>query len=260
MIFFHKILSSFFLPIFSIIIILAIGVIKNKKIIIFCGIVILYLLSIPIFSNNFFKLVEGSEYKRPIASIGNADAIVVLSGMLEIVEVADSIYIDWGDPDRFFGGIDLLKAEKAKIIVFTGGKMPWNRAKKTEGEILKKYAISLGVLEKKILVTKEVGNTSEEAIAVKELIRPSKNIILVTSAFHMYRAKKLFEGEGFNVIQYKVDYKALDNHKITLIDFIPSAASLQLTEAGIREIIGRLYYQMRGWFLSVYLLAFSNCH
>jgi uncharacterized SAM-binding protein YcdF (DUF218 family) len=152
---------------------------------------VLYIISIPIFSNNFFKLVEGSEYIKPISALDSADAIVVLSGMLEINEVGDSTYVEWGDPDRFFGGIALFKAGMAQKLVFTGGKNPWEKAKKTEGEVLKEYAISNGIPSEKIYVTKDVKNTAEEAVAVKELINPSKRIILVTSAYHMYRAKKL---------------------------------------------------------------------
>jgi hypothetical protein len=45
--------------------------------------------------------------------------------MLEINEVGDSTYLEWGDPDRFFGGIALFKAGKAQKLVFTGGKMPF---------------------------------------------------------------------------------------------------------------------------------------
>ena len=158
-------------------------------------------------SNNFFKLVEGSEYKKPISAIDSADAIVVLSGMLEINEVGDSTYIEWGDPDRFFGGIALFKAGKAQKLVFTGGKMPWDKTNKTEGEVLKEYAILNGIPSEKTLVTKDVENTADEAVAVKELINPSKKIILVTSAYHMYRTKRLFEKQGFIVIPYKVGYK-----------------------------------------------------
>lgn len=36
------------------------------------------------FSKNFFKLVEGREYRKSICDIDNVYAIVVLSGMLEI--------------------------------------------------------------------------------------------------------------------------------------------------------------------------------
>ena len=54
----------------------------------------------------------------------------MLSGMLEIDEVGDSSCIEWGDPDRFFGGLALFKAGKAQKLVFTGGKMPWDKPKK----------------------------------------------------------------------------------------------------------------------------------
>ena len=158
--------------------------------------------------------------------------------------MGDSTYIEWGDPDRFFEGIALIKSGKAQKLVFTGGKMPWDKSKKTEGEVLKEYAISNRIPSEKILVTKDVENTADEAVAVKELISPIKRIILVTSAYHMYRAKRLFEKQGIVVIPYKVDYKTSGNDTITLMDFLPSAGSIELTEMGIREIIGRLYYMI----------------
>jgi uncharacterized SAM-binding protein YcdF (DUF218 family) len=225
-----------------VIIVILIGLIKNKKKLIYIAIGVLYILSTPIFSNNFFKLVEGSEYRKPLSAIDSADAIVVLSGMLEINEVGDSTYIEWGDPDRFFGGISLFKAGKAKKLIFTGGKMPWDKATKTEGAVLKEYAISNGIPTEKIFVTKDVENTADEAVAVKELISPSKRIILVTSAYHMYRAQRLFEQQGFEVKPCKVDYKTGGNKQVKFIDFLPSAANLESTEIGIREIIGRIYY------------------
>ena len=245
MIYLHKILPLFVLPIMLFIIVIVIGLIKNKKKLIYIAIGVLYIISTPIFSNNFFKLVEGNEYRKPINTIDSADAIVVLSGMLGINEVGDSTYVEWGDPDRFFGGIALFKAGKAQKLVFTGGKMPWDKAKKTEGEVLKEYAMSNGVPSEKILVTKDVENTADEAKAVKELISPSKKIILVTSAYHMYRAKKLFEGEGFIVIPYKVDYKVSRNNELVVMDFLPNTGSLEQTETGIRELIGRFYYLLK---------------
>jgi uncharacterized SAM-binding protein YcdF (DUF218 family) len=242
MIYLHKILPTFVLPIMLVIIVIVIGLIRNKKKLIYIAIGVLYILSTPIFSNNFFKLVEGSEYRKPISAIDSADAIVVLSGMLAINEVGDSTYVEWGDPDRFFGGLALFKADKAQKLVFTGGKMPWNKAKKTEGEVLRDYAISNGIASEMIYITKDVENTADEAVAVKELISPDKRIILVTSAFHMIRARKLFEKQGFEVVPYRVDYKIGCNSVITFMDFLPSANSLELSENGIREIIGRIYY------------------
>ena len=45
---------------------------------------------------------------------------------------------------------------------------------------MKEYAISNGILSDKILVTKEVGITAEESVAIKETISRGKRIILIT--------------------------------------------------------------------------------
>jgi uncharacterized SAM-binding protein YcdF (DUF218 family) len=245
MIYLHKILPLFLMPIMVVILLIVIGLYKKRNSFIYLAIALLYTLSTPIFSDAFFKLVEGDQSRKSIASIEQADAIVVLSGMLEINEVGDSTYIEWGDPDRFFGGIALFKAVKAKKLVFTGGKMPWDNAKKTEGEVLKEYAISNGIPSEKIFVTKEVENTADESVAVKELISPSKRIILVTSAYHMYRARRLFEKQGLIVIPYRVDFKSLTTDSLTFMDYLPNAESLAKTELGLRELMGRLYYWLK---------------
>ena len=99
------------------IIVIIIGLIKNKKKLIYLAVGVLYIISTPIFSNNFFKLIEGNEYRKPFNKIDSADVIVVLSGMLEINEVGDSTYVEWGDPDRYFGGIALFKAGKAQKLI-----------------------------------------------------------------------------------------------------------------------------------------------
>ena len=123
--------------------------------------------------------------------------------------------------------------------------MTWDNARKTEGAVLKEYAISNGIPSEKIFVTKDVENTADEAVAVKELISPSKRIMLVTSAYHMYRANRLFEKQRFEVIPYKVDYRIVGDSKTTLMDFLPSTKNLELTQIGIREIIGRIFYQLK---------------
>ena len=79
---------------------------------------------------------------------------MALSGMLEINEVGDSSYIEWVDPDRFFGGIDLFKAGKANKLVFSGGKIPLENVQKNEGEVLKIYAIKNGIARENILIKK----------------------------------------------------------------------------------------------------------
>jgi hypothetical protein len=68
--------------------------------------------------------------------------------------------------DRFLGGIALFKAGKAQKLVFTGCKMRWNKAKKTEGDVLKENGTSNGIPSINIFVIKDVENTADEAVAV----------------------------------------------------------------------------------------------
>ena len=182
---------------------------------------------------------------KPISinSINEADAVVVLSGMLH--QVGDKNYntYEFSDPDRFFGGLDLIRENKSDKIIFTAGQLPWTDNWEPEGFILKNKAISFGVPQAKILVTENVKNTYEESIAITKLISNNSSIILVTSAFHMHRSKYLFEKQGFDIIPYPVDFKT-SNAKTSIMNFLPSVSSLNNVSLFIRENIGRLYYKL----------------
>ena len=244
MIFLHKILPLFVMPTFLFLILITISAYKGFQKIIYFTILIFYVLSTSVFSNFIMKEVEGKYYYPNLKGVTKADAIVVLSGMMRINEFENNHILEWGDIDRFFKAIELYFSKKSNTIIFTGGKSPYNITKISEGDVLKQYAIKFGVKMDDILVTKEVLNTSEESIAVKNLIGIKKSIILVTSAFHMKRAKSIFEKKGFNIIPYKVDYKTPPNLSLNFIDFLPSSIGLRRTEIALRELLGRLYYSL----------------
>ena len=242
MIYLHKILPLLVMPLMLLFLSIFFGAFFNKKKIIYFSLVLFYIISTPFFANNFFKIVEGQYNKLQIEKINKVDAIVVLGGSIRINEFQNKYNVEWEDADRFFGGIKLYIEKKSKQLVFTGGKMPYNLTELSEGDVLKKYAIKYGISSDDILVTKDAFNTFEESVAVQELLGENNSIILVSSAFHMKRAKKLFERRGFNVTAYKVDYKTAPTLKLNLISLIPSANSLLKTEIAFREILGRLYY------------------
>lgn len=244
MIFLHKILPLFVMPTFLFLILITISAYKGFQKIIYFTILIFYVLSTSVFSNFIMKEVEGKYYYPNLKGVTKADAIVVLSGMMRINEFENNHILEWEDIDRFFKAIELYFSKKSNTIIFTGGKSPYNITKISEGDVLKQYAIKFGVKMDDILVTKEVLNTSEESIAVKNLIGIKKSIILVTSAFHMKRAKSIFEKKGFKVIPYKVDYKTPPNLSMNFIDFLPSSIGLRRTEIALRELLGRLYYSL----------------
>ena len=244
MIFLHKILPLFVMPIMVFILIILFNTFKGYKKSTYYSLILFYVISTPIFSNFIIKQVEGEYELENFKNLKKADAIVVLSGMMRINEFENDYKIEWGDTDRFFKGIELYNFNKSNIIVFTGGKSPYNKTKKSEGDILKEYAIKFGVKEEDILITKEVLNTSDESYAVTDLIGNKRTIILVTSAFHMSRAKSLFEKQGHIVIPYKVDFKTPPKLSWNFIDFIASSGGLRKTEIALREVLGRLYYRI----------------
>ena len=249
MIYLHKIIPLITSPLFFVLTLLVILIIlrkskliKLKNSLLFLSFLTLFLFSNPLISNKLVKYIEASYHPVKLSEVPVSDFIVVLSGGM-IHQVKDDVY-EWSDPDRFFAGIKLLNANKGKKIIYTGGLLPWEKKKITEGELLKNKSIEFGIHENDILVTKKVKNTYEEANAISHLIDNKSKIILVTSAFHMKRAKFLFEKYTFNVFPYPVDFK-YKNHKITILDFIPSAGSLSRSSFVIREVLGRMYYRVK---------------
>ncbi|HQS36355.1 MAG: hypothetical protein B7Y11_13785 [Sphingobacteriia bacterium 24-36-13] len=242
MIYLNKILPVFVMPIMLIIYLLIYGIWKKKKWPIYTAMIGLYVFSTPIFAKNFFKFIEGTEPRQTTNNVSKAEAIVVLSGMINQVKSTNGVYPEWMDPDRFFAGIDLFKSGKAPIIIFTRGKMPWDNATNTEGDILRKFALDYGIPDSAIVLTENVENTADESKAVGKIMGKWKHVILVTSAYHMPRAKQNFESQDFIVQPFKVDYKVDQLNGLTLMDFLPDAESFRLLNTGYRELIGRVIY------------------
>jgi uncharacterized SAM-binding protein YcdF (DUF218 family) len=240
----HKILPIIFLPSGFIILLMLIGLIKRKSLLIWLSLILFYLLSMPIVSDSIFKYVERGQVRKDITKVSKADAIVVLGGMFNYVKTENGGMNEWGDPDRFFGGIELYNAGKGSQLIFTGAKMPWaDKDQETEGESLKNFAIDMGVPDSVIKISGLVTTTEDESKEVRKLLPNTKNIILVTSAFHMSRSKALFERQGFEVISFPVDSK-VSFEATTVLDYLPEADSFRKSETGIRELIGRLFYRL----------------
>ena len=220
------------------------GIIFNLRKFSLIGVIVLILSSLPIISNKFIAYLEKDYQPIEIAEIENVDAIVVLSGMIRVIGDEENLKYEFTDSvDRFFAGLDLFNNNKSPILILTRGKMPWSLGI-AEGEYLKELAIKYGVSEENIILTDEVQNTDQEAKAIKEILTEDAKIILVTSAFHMPRAEKVFKAANINLIPFPVDFQN-SKSKTTMMDFIPSAGSLFDTSHFVREMIGRLYYNLK---------------
>lgn len=247
MIYLHKILPFFLSPLFLAGLLASIGAWKRRPAYVWLAVFGLGIVSTPIVADHVMLLVEGGMRRTSAERMPEAEAIVVLSGMLNTVPTDQGVTQEWGDPDRFFGGLSLFRYSKAPLLVFTGGLLPWQTLSEPEGAVLKAVAVELGVPSEAIQITRPASNTAEEAIALRQLLGSEKHrILLVTSAFHMPRAQALFEQQGFEVLAYPVDFKVgADESGRVLMDYLPNGHSLAKFELASRELIGRAYYHLR---------------
>jgi uncharacterized SAM-binding protein YcdF (DUF218 family) len=250
-IYLRKILPLFLLPVGITLLLVLAGLRLRRRWLIWSGVAVLWLSSTPLISAYAVRATEGWAERGLAADAPEADAIVVLSGG-RAVAPGKAAVSEWGDADRFFGGVELFNAGKSPLLVFTGGAAPWEPNAALESDVLAEYAKALGVPDAQILTTPRVTNTAEEAQTVATLLRqrpigpPRRGdrarVLLVTSAYHMSRARRLFERAGMSVIPFPVDFQVSAGRTVNVLDFLPAAGALAQTEMAMREWYGRLYY------------------
>ena len=132
-------------------------------------------------------------------------------------------------------------------MLFTGGTSPFRPGQRPEGEHYLQEAALLGVPAAAMDSTPSVLNTVDEAVAIRQLLpaHPSR-VLLVTSAFHMRRAQRLFERQGMQVLPFPVDFQARGRWAGPLwrdpTQWSPSATALGSSSRALRELLGRLVY------------------
>ena len=244
MIYINKILPIIVSPLGLIIVLLFFGILRKKVLHSLVALTVLIILSLPIVSNHLIKLLEQNYTYSTPNEIASADTVIVLSGMVKTVEHNNGVQYEFSDAvDRIFAGIKLLKMGKAQKIILTRGKLPWSIGV-PEGEFLAEFIQSQGIDPNRILLTEVVQNTNDEAKAISKMLPTNSKVILVTSAFHMPRAEKVFQNQNLKVIPYAVDFRS-SIKKIDILDFLPQANAFKNSNFYFREIIGRVYYSIR---------------
>ncbi len=244
----HKILPVFALPLGVVALLLLFALIRRKFWPAGLALLILYVASTPFVGNRLIGWLESRHPPVAVAQVENADAVVVLGGIFG--PPTDSGFLpNFGDTvERLEAGIVLMQTNKAPWLVFTGGRLPWEAREKLEGEEARDQAIVRGISAAQIIVTREVGNTADEARAVAELIkeRQWRRIILVTTGWHMPRAARLFRRAGIDCVIFPVDFRRDTRRPVNFIDFVPCADGLGNTETALREFYGYAFYAVAG--------------
>lgn len=152
--------------------------------------------------------------------------------------------------DRFIQTALLYKKGNIKKILVSGGQNGvFKEDDFSESDFIKKKLIDLGIPELDILIEETSRNTIENARFCKSILDENgllhKPIVLITSAFHMQRAKSIFENEGFKVRTYPCAFSILPGAtQFKLHYLIPTTKAMDWWQTFLKELIGRAYYAL----------------
>jgi len=215
------------------------------------GIVLLWLASAPAMVRTLTSWLERQEPVVSVADSPMADAIVVLGG--GVVVPAPSGYDGYpqlgGNSDRLLRAFHLFRADKAKVIIASGGSWTLPGGRPAEAELMREVLEQLGVPANAILVEGRSRTTEENAAYTAALMRRDglSTALLVTSAIHMPRALATFRRAGVDVTPFPANFIDIPGGGESWLDWIPDATALRHFNSATHEIIGYLYYRLRGW-------------
>ncbi|HTL88763.1 MAG TPA: YdcF family protein [Leptolyngbya sp.] len=199
-------------------------------------------------------IVESLEFQYITqGDLPTADAIVVLGGATESplpprpwIEIKE-------EGDRVLYGAKLYRAQKAPKLILSGGRIDWRPSSSSEAEDMAVLMETMGVPRSAMLLEPNSLNTRENAVNSLEIMKAQniRKILLVTSAMHMPRSMMIFKKLGIDAIAAPTDYSSTFDRPSTLeakiLDTLPDADQIRRTTRAMKEYIGILIYQLRGW-------------
>ena len=207
---------------------------------------LLWLCSTPWGSDMLLWPLEGPFESQPPPA--HADVILVLGGALDLANSTPGRLEYSPASDRFMYALKLAKRLPHATLVFAGGTGSLFDSKKTEATLLKGEAIEFGVPAERIRVDDRSRNTHENALEAKRILSEvgGRNIVVLTSAFHMRRSLGCLRKVGIEATPYAVDFR---NHRGGLDPFcwVPDVNRLGEATAAIREYVGLVVYRAKGY-------------
>ena len=207
---------------------------------------LLILFSTEVGSNALLWPLENWHQRRSLNSIPMVDSVVVLSGMAYPDPTADNKPEFNAAADRIFAGVELVQAGKSDHLFISGGDGSVSQTKGKEARALKNWLRDFGI-RIQVFEESDSRNTYENGLYSAKILLPEnkKQIVLVTSAFHMPRSVAIFKKQGFRVIPYPVDFYTTEPFSVPE-SYIPSHGGLSKLKIFYQEIIGIIAYKLTG--------------
>jgi len=210
--------------------------------------VVLYL-----FSNSFLLQEVTRWWQVPITldqDLQPERTGVVLGGFSVYDTTAERISFGCS-ADRIMQGLRLLGTGKIQTLVVSGGSGYVLKPEMKESVFVGQYLREINVPEDRFLLETTSRNTQENAVNTAALLQAHQldrqPIVLITSAYHMRRAKGCFEKQGLTVIPYATDATGSERSFSFDTLLLPDAQALIGWDILIHEWIGYISYWVMGY-------------
>ena len=223
---------------------------KTAIILVFSSIGVLTVFSCPLVAHTIVRSLE-SKYDPP-AEFQKVSAIVLLGGCTK-APVPPRRYSEPSNAgDRMVNAARLLRKGYAPVIVATGGKITfmYNYSGSEAQNMADFLKETCQIDSSKILLEDKAKDTHDNATFTLNLLREHglhKDIILVTSAMHMYRSVKIFRKCGFTVYPAPADFREDKKIQNNIFAYFPSAEALANATDALHEYYGLIAYKIMGW-------------
>jgi len=202
------------------------------------------------------RLTRSLEWRYlPPEIVPQADVIVLLGGGTQPARAPRPMVEVTGAGDRVLYTAWLYKQGKAGHILLSGGTLDWSHGDSSPANDMATLLEMMDVPQDALWFEPNSRNTYENALYSARILREKgiQRILLVTSALHMPRSVKLFQAQGLEVIPLPTDYtvtqgdRAKKDARAIVLGLLPSAENLALTSRVLKEYIGIVVYELRGW-------------
>lgn len=197
---------------------------------------LLFAQSVPIVARMLIASLEadaGPLFTTP----DGAGAIVVLGGGINIdTPEYDGDTANERSLTRLRYGAMIARQTGLPLLV-AGGVGP--RATRSEAEVMAAIAENeFGVRVR--WQERESRDTADNAQMSAAILKAAgiERVVLVTQAFHMPRARRLFAAAGLSIVPAPTDFKGRQGQPADLFDFLPQARAIQNSYFALHEYLG----------------------
>lgn len=199
-------------------------------------------------------LLGGLEQRHLIKSLDDipaADAVMLLGGSVEPSRLDAFGLGITPDGERAIMALELMRLGKGKVLVVGGAyaDLP-NSERRVEADLTQKWFAAWKLPEAPVISLGACENTHDEAQKVAKLCKERgwKQVVLVTSAYHLPRALACFRTEGVPVTGVPCDFKtSLSLEGPPGYTLVPRVQGFLKVSLYVREQVGWLVYRSRGW-------------